>query len=96
MIQLVTDAFKVSMICFVFIAMGEPGMIFAWYGKLINNLPDWLNKPLGGCGYCMTGQAALWFFIFTKPFDLFNLLFFISLSIFFISIYEIIWYYERT
>ena len=94
MIALVTDAFKVSMICFVFVAMGEPGMIFAWYQRLIDRLPLWLNKPLGGCGYCVTGQTALWYFIITKPFNIIELLFFVSLSIFLISIYEIIWNYE--
>ena len=84
-------AIKISMICFVFCALGEPGMIFAWYQKLINKLPDWLCKPLGGCSYCLTGQVSLWYFIIAKPFNLFELLFFVSLSIFLISIYETIW-----
>ena len=95
MTALVTDAFKISIICFIFVAMGEPGMIFARYQRMISGLPEWLNKPLGGCGYCITGQVALWYFIITKPFDLIDFLFFISLSIFLISLYEIIWNYGQ-
>jgi hypothetical protein len=30
------------------------------YNRLIANLPDWLYKPLGGCGACFTGQLTLW------------------------------------
>lgn len=30
----------------------QDGMIFGWYGKLIDRLPTWLNKPLGGCLKC--------------------------------------------
>jgi hypothetical protein len=80
----------------MFLAMGEPGMIFSFYQKLINRLPHWLNKPLGGCGYCFTGQVSLWYFVITKPFNIIELLFFVSLSIFLISIYGKIWYYENT
>ena len=86
-------AIKISLICFVFVAMGEPGMIFAPYQKMINRLPEWLMKPIGGCGYCITGQVSLWYFIIAMPFNILNLLFFVSLSIFLISIYEIIWNY---
>ena len=30
------------------------------YHRLIARLPDWLYKPLGGCGMCFTGQLTLW------------------------------------
>ena len=30
------------------------------YARLILRLPEWLNKPLGGCGVCFTGQASVW------------------------------------
>lgn len=85
------DALKISLIAFMFVALGEPDMIFSPYQKLISKLPDWLNKPLGSCCYCFCGQASLWYFIITKPFDIIELLFFISLSIFLTKIYDIIW-----
>lgn len=84
-------AFKISLIAFMFTALGEPDMIFAPYQRLINHLPLWLNKPLGGCSYCFCGQVSLWYFIFTQPFNLLELLFFVSLSIFLTSIYTYIW-----
>ncbi len=27
---------------------------------LLTRLPGWLNKPLGLCGVCLTGQLSLW------------------------------------
>jgi len=30
----------------------QDGMIFSFWGKLIDGLPTWLNKPLGGCLKC--------------------------------------------
>ena len=87
-------SFKISLICFIFLVMGEPGMIFSFYQKLIDKLPDWLYKPLGGCSYCFTGQVSLWYFIITQKFDILELLFFVSLSIFFVKIYSTIWNFE--
>jgi hypothetical protein len=80
----------------MFTALGEPEMIFAPYQKLLNRLPLWIAKPLGACSYCITGQVSLWYFVFTKPFNILELLFFVSLSVFLISIYENIWNYGRT
>lgn len=91
---------KISLICFMFVVMGEPEHIFAPYQRLINRLPNWLNKPLGSCFYCLTGEAALWIYLFTKPFNpaifsnWIDFLFFVSLSIFLTKIYSIIWNYE--
>jgi len=34
--------------------------MLAWYHRLILRLPEWLYKPLGGCGACFTGQLTLW------------------------------------
>lgn len=42
----------------------EPDMIFYKYGQLIRKLPDWLNKPLGLCEYCLAGQLAFWYYIY--------------------------------
>lgn len=88
------ESIKISLICFMFVALGEPDMIFAWYQRWINRLPLWLNKPLGTCGYCFCGQVSLWYYVITKPFDIIELLFFISLNIFLIKIYETIWNLE--
>lgn len=30
----------------------QEGMIFSFWGKFIDGLPTWLNKPLGGCLKC--------------------------------------------
>ena len=91
MIQNVIEIFKISLIAYIFCVCGEPGMIFAPYQRLIGKLPEWLWKPLGGCCYCFVGQCSLWYFVITKPFNIIELLFFVSLSIFLTSIYEIIW-----
>lgn len=89
------EAVKISLICYIFVALGEPGMIFAWYQKLINRLPEWLAKPLGACGYCITGQVSFWYYLFTTPhYNVIDHLFFSSLSIFLISIYSFIWNLE--
>lgn len=75
----------------MFVFLGEPGMIFSRYQFLIGKLPDYLFKPLGGCAKCLTGQFSLWYFLFTQPFNLLELLFFISLSILFTSIIVKLW-----
>lgn len=82
---------KISLVASVFSFLGEPDELFAWYRKLIMRLPDWLNKPLGSCHRCLSGQAVLWIFLFTQPFDFFGLLFYVSLGIFLSQIYYIIW-----
>jgi hypothetical protein len=84
-------AVKISLICSMFVFLGEDDMIFAPYQRLIRRLPLWLYKPLGGCSKCVTGQVALWYFIFKQPFDLLELLFFVSLSILITSIITKLW-----
>jgi hypothetical protein len=82
------EIFKISLITFMFCALGSKGMIFEWYQDLINQLPEWMCKPLGGCYKCFTGQVFLWYFLFTKPFDVIEFLFFISAGIFCSMIYN--------
>ena len=53
-------AFQLSVVAWVFNYLLEPEMIFGWYGRIINRLPDWLFKPLGGCNICFGGQLAFW------------------------------------
>lgn len=75
----------------MFVFLGEPEMIFAKYQQLINRLPNYLYRPLGGCAKCLTGQVSLWYFLFTQHFNLLELFFFISLSILFTSIITKLW-----
>ena len=83
------EIFQISLIAYMFCALGQnKGMIFYWYQQLICKLPDWLCKPLGGCFLCFTGQVCLWYFIFTKPFNIIELLFFVSAGIFASAIYN--------
>jgi hypothetical protein len=89
------EILKISLIAFMFCALGEKGMIFEWYQDLINQLPEWLCRPLGGCHLCFTGQCCLWYFLFTKPFNLIELLFFVSAGIFMSAVYNKIYCYLR-
>lgn len=75
------EILKISLIAYMFCALGSNGMIFNWYQKLIAGLPDWLSWPLGKCFKCFAGQAMLWYFIFTHKFDIVELLFFVSAGI---------------
>lgn len=71
---------KLATITTLFVELGEPGMIFAPYQRLIAKLPDWLNMPLGGCYKCLTGQVCLWYFLI-KGTQIIELGFNISLGI---------------
>ena len=77
------DFIKISLITYMFCALGRgEKQIFYDYQQLINRLPWYLSWPLGKCFMCLTGQVCLWYFIFTRPFDVFELLFFVSAGIF--------------
>jgi len=75
------EILKISLITYMFCALGEPGKIFHFYRRLICRLPEWLCRPLGGCFMCLTGQVCLWYCIITKPFHVIDLLFFVSAGI---------------
>jgi hypothetical protein len=87
------EILQISLITFMFCALGEEGMIFEWYQKLICRLPEWLCRPLGGCYKCFTGQIMLWYIIFTKPFKIIEFLFFVSAGIIMSMIYNKIYCY---
>jgi hypothetical protein len=89
------EIFKISLIAYMFCTLGQKRMIFYFYQKQIHRLPDWLCKPLGGCYKCFTGQVCLWYFIFTKPFNIVEFLFFVSAGIFSAMIYNKIYYYLK-
>ena len=66
------EVVKITIICTAFYQLGQVGHIFNFYQKIIGNLPEWLNKPLGGCGVCFTGQVLFWFYL-VKYFNDYNL-----------------------
>lgn len=43
----------------------EPGQILSRVQDFLERkLPEWLYKPLIGCQYCISGQWALWIYIY--------------------------------
>lgn len=85
---------KISLITTIIAALiKEKKTPLSWYGRLIKKLPWYICKPIGGCYKCFTGEVFLWYFVFTKPFDLsfrysFDLLFFVCAGIFMAMIYN--------
>ena len=84
---------KIAIIVTVFVNLCEPGMIFAFYGKLIDKLPDWLYNPLGGCVKCTTGQVCFWYYLITNfhEYSFIDHIFFTSSGIFLSLILNKIW-----
>ena len=80
----------ISIICYVIFVLTQPEMIFHFYWKLIDKLPDWLYKPLGGCLVCFSGQVSFWFFLIThfKTYNPFYHIFFVCAVIFAVLIYD--------
>lgn len=89
------EILKYSIIAYMFSVLIGPDNIFSFYGKLINNLPEWLWKPLGGCRQCFAGQVCFWGYliIHSRDYEFINHLFFAAMGIFLTYIYDII--YER-
>jgi hypothetical protein len=83
------DILKISLITVIIAALiREKKTPLSWYGELISKLPWYICKPIGGCYKCFTGEVFLWYFIFTKPFDIFGLLFFVCAGIFASVVYN--------
>jgi hypothetical protein len=93
----VLEILQISIIVSVFSFLGEPDMIFAWYRKLIMKLPDWLNRPLGSCHLCISGQSCFWYYLIVHfySYNIIDHLFFASAGIFLSSIFYTIWNYEQ-
>ncbi len=78
---------KLAIVAFVYSeVLTEPGMALNWLFHLLNKLPEFLFKPLIGCFKCVSGQMALWVFLYFNwnGYDLIafgNHVFFISLTI---------------
>lgn len=70
-----------------------PGMIFSFWARWLDKLPEWLAYPLGGCSFCFTGQVALWVYMvhWWGDYDLFYHAGFVTLSILYPLIYINIW-----
>lgn len=83
--------FKLSLIAYVFCALGSEGMIFSWYQRLLLKIPDWLAFPLGACHKCFTGQVCFWGYLFIFPYNFIDHLFFTSAGIFLSLIYDKLW-----
>lgn len=62
----------------------DPDMIFGFWYRILDKMPEWIAKPMGKCEYCLAGQLALWYYLF-KSFDNYDLIahiLLVSLSIF--------------
>ena len=77
------DAIKISLMTFMFAALSQRDhSILSFYGRLIDKLPWWLSRPLGGCYMCLTGQACLWYYVINvRPFYVIDFMFFVSFGI---------------
>jgi len=92
------EILKISLIGFMFSALTQDQhTLLSWYGQLIERLPWYLYKPLGGCYRCFVGEVCLWFYILTKPihyesvYYYVELLFFISAGIMLSMVYNAIY-----
>ena len=82
-------AFMLALLAWVFvnILMAEE-MIFSWWQVVIDRLPKWLSKPLGGCDRCMAGSLAFWLFFFREDYNIVRHLTFTALTIFIVGIID--------
>ncbi|MDX9789245.1 MAG: hypothetical protein RBT61_00300 [Candidatus Kapabacteria bacterium] len=88
-----SELIKISLIAYMFVALGSPGNIFYFYQRWLVRLPGWLASPLGACYKCFVGQVCLWYFIFTQPFDIIELLFWPAAGIPLSMVYDKIYNY---
>jgi hypothetical protein len=90
---MVTELLKVSLVAFMFCALGTEGMIFNFYQEWIRNLPWWIRNPIGGCYLCFTGEVCLWYFVIKHHslLRILDLLTFASAGIFAALIYKFAW-----
>ena len=65
------------------------------YNRLISNLPDWLYKPLGGCGPCFTGQLTLWGMLPMFRMDYLSIILYLGIVSINIIIVKILIYAEK-
>ena len=80
-------------VVFCCILMDED-MIFGFWSRWIDKLPNKVSFPLGGCAYCFGGQIALWYYPVFMDYNAVMHVFFVSTTIFFIHL--TLYLYERT
>ena len=87
---MLVEILKLSVVCWVVVFLMSPEMIFNFYWKLIDRLPDYLYKPLGGCLMCFTGQAATWYYLIAHfhDYNFFDHVVFTSACIFFVMLID--------
>jgi len=89
------DILKISLIAFMFSALTQDEhTLLSWYGKLLNKLPWYLCKPLGGCYRCFVGQVCLWYLVI-KGESIIEILFLTSFGIMISMIYNKIYCYLK-
>jgi len=82
-------AFCISLSAWVFVnLLQDEGMLFEWYGKLLEKLPAWLSHLLGKCDLCLAGQLGFWGYFLTGKYEIIEHLFFVIFSIFFVKIID--------
>lgn len=93
MLEFFCHSFLFSLSAWVFVNMlQDEGMVFAWYGRLLEHVPEWLAHPLGRCDVCFAGQLGLWGYLLVGDYQPLEHLFFVVLTIFFIKIIDRIIY----
>lgn len=94
--QMLLEIIQITIICVAFYQLGQVGQIFNFYQKLIEGLPEWLSKPLGGCGVCFTGQSLFWYYLIVhfNDYSVVDHLFYPSAGIFLATVLNSI--YEKS
>jgi hypothetical protein len=86
MMDFVFLSIGIAIVAFVYTEiLTEQGMILNWLHSIITKLPATLHKPLISCAYCVSGQMALWLFLYLNwsDYSLLKHVMFVSLTIFF-------------
>lgn len=90
------EIIQISLIGFMFSALAQDDhTLLSWYGKLINRMPWYICKPLGGCYRCFVGQLCFWYLLIGKHEHSFQILFLTSFGIMVSMIYNKIYCYLK-
>lgn len=85
------DIVFISVLAWVYVnILTEPGMILGWWKRLFMGAPEWIKNPVVGCGYCVVGQWALWYYLikFWNEYNFLEHIFFVGSGIFLIEVYN--------
>lgn len=80
-----TTAILIGITAWTFtMVLSDGDMIMGWWFRWIDKFPEWLQKPLGTCEYCLAGQLSMWYYLiyYFKCYDLPEHIMFVSLAIF--------------